>query len=116
MSPFGESGRLKDSFVGLTKEVADKVHEAESAWMGRMAKEVLPPEIFSLAYSKRSRDKMKVSRWMAVNKIRVDLHPDNTKRFMRGEDLIGEFRVQWKGGKLEIQERQPKPTQTPDQN
>lgn len=111
--PFGESGRLHD-IVGKTAErLAEQAADAKEAWLLKILKGLLPPEIFQLAESRRSRNRLKVAKWFAANQIRIEERAEST-RVVRGEEVAGEFRVSFCKGRLVMEERLPKPK--PGQN
>lgn len=90
-------------FEATLQKVAKRIQEAKGAWLRSCMENVLPPEIFALAYTGKVKDKRKVSRYMDECFIRLKEFPDRTQLVMGKEgeeEIIGEFRVVMKNGKL----------------
>jgi hypothetical protein len=95
--------------IGLFKIVAKTRFE----WLASNAEKIMPPEVFALVHGKKIediplRDQNKIRRWMTDNNVRICEYPDRAT-IMRGDEVISEFRVTTKDGKIEVMTRDVKP-------
>lgn len=82
-------------------KVSDTIAKARNEWTDRIMQAILPDALYVMAKGKNGRDRMKVQRWMAVNKVRLKEWPDRTE-IVRDGEIMGRFFVTFKDKKLEI--------------
>ena len=95
------SGPWAKSMERLTKEIA----RTKNAWLRACMEQILPGNIFAMAYDENGRDRMKVQRYLTNRQIRLREYPDRTE-LVRGaegeEELLSEFKAEFNDGKLNI--------------
>lgn len=91
----------------------DELRKAKEAWLAACMKKIMPEDIYSLAYSKRSRDVMKVAKYLSANSIRINEYQDGVSEVVSGNPpvVIGRFKMEVIGKKLELSVQTPDPLQ-----
>jgi len=75
---------IDDAIEATVRTIANN----KSNWMDAQMKRIMPPEVYALSKSEKSRDRMKLSKWMVQNKVALREHP--SVRESNGRQWIGE--------------------------
>lgn len=91
----------KKAQAGIEK-MQEQVAKARNEWTDRIMQAILPDALYNMAKTNKGRDRMKVQKWMVLNKVRLKEWPDRTEIVRNGE-ILGRFFVTMKNGKLEVE-------------
>lgn len=91
----------KKAQAGIER-VQEQVAKARNEWTDRIMQSILPDALYNMAKTNKGRDRMKVQKWMVLNKVRLKEWPDRTEIVRNGE-ILGRFFVTMKNSKLEVE-------------
>lgn len=84
------------------EKMQEQVAKARNEWTDRIMQAILPDALYNMAKTNKGRDRMKVQKWMVINKVRLKEWPDRTEIVRNGE-ILGRFFVTIKNSKLEVE-------------
>lgn len=104
--------------------MARAINQAKADWLDAQMKRIMPPTMYALAQDAKGsgRERMKLAKWLTAKKVVMQEQPNvrlqdgaktngdfpeqamnstSTTRLMFGEELISEFLIRYKDGKIE---------------
>lgn len=98
--------RLNDNLDELSAQAARSLKKAQADWMESQMARIMPKDIFELAKSESSRDRMKLAKWLARNQVQVreaEKAQDGAwvSALFKGNDCVSIFSIRYKDGKWE---------------
>jgi hypothetical protein len=95
---------------GALAETAEAILKAEDEWIGKMMRDIMPPELFEQHfYAHKCHARKAIARWCGDNGVRVEKQPNKTELW-KGDKLLGAFRVKVEA-KFQIEELSCQPKQ-----